>query len=266
MNTNRGPIRERFPLTWTFHRNTSRWTFNTLEAGSEGVPTPGKEHPDAPFVPLPQIDLPAVSLAQAINDRFSCRQYLPTPARLADLAVVVRGAYGIKRRGTTADLELLERPVPSGGGMYPLEVYLLVTHVLELAPGVYHYAPVADGLERLREVALPAPFMTYLFMGQHFVAEAAFVVVFTAVLTRSMRKYGDRGYRYVLFEAGHAAQNVNLVAAAAGLGSCNLGGFFDNELGALLALDLEQEVPLYAVVAGVPGPADRSTLRTMRSE
>ena len=27
-----------------------------------------------------------------------------------------------------------------------------------------------------------------------------------------MLKYGDRGYRYILFEAGHCFQNMNLIA------------------------------------------------------
>jgi SagB-type dehydrogenase family enzyme len=82
-------------------------------------------------------------------------------------------------------------------------------------------------------------------------------------MERSLCKYGDRGYRYVLFEAGHCVQNVNLVAAALGLGTCNAGGFFDDELGGLLTLDIERELPLYAVAIGHPEGTTKDQLRAV---
>ena len=36
--------------------------------------------------------------------------------------------------------------------------------------------------------------------------------IFTGVFERAQAKYGERGYRFVLLEAGHAAGNVLLVA------------------------------------------------------
>jgi SagB-type dehydrogenase family enzyme len=91
------------------------------------------------------------------------------------------------------------------------------------------------------------------------------VVVITAVPGRSLWKYGDRGYRYLLLEAGHAAQNLNLAAVEAGLGCCNLGGFFDEELAGLLLVDTEEEMPLYAVAVGVPASSDRDEQRAIAS-
>ena len=111
-----------------------------------------------------------------------------------------------------------------------------------LTPGVYHYAPILAGLEQFREAEIPARLLTYLFMGAP-AAEAACVLVLTAVVSRSLGKYGDRGYRYLMFEAGHVAQNTNLAAVDQGLGACNLGGFFDDELAALLTLDIDLEIP-----------------------
>jgi SagB-type dehydrogenase family enzyme len=80
-------------------------------------------------------------------------------------------------------------------------------------------------------------------------------------LERSLWKYTDRGYRYVLFEAGHVAQNVNLVAESLGLGSLNLGGFFDDRIAALLGIDTNEEVPVYGTGLGIPAHGDRSVIR-----
>jgi SagB-type dehydrogenase family enzyme len=98
-------------------------------------------------------------------------------------------------------------------------------------------------------------------MGQTYVTQAAGVLMLTAVVQRTMRKYGDRGYRYILLEAGHVAQNVNLAATALGIGTVDLGGFFDDEMGSLLGSDRRVEVALYGVAFGNPSSGDRAILR-----
>jgi SagB-type dehydrogenase family enzyme len=100
-------------------------------------------------------------------------------------------------------------------------------------------------------------------MGQPVACDAGLVMMIAADVPRLVTKYGDRGYRYILFEAGHVAQNLNLTASALGLGSCNLGGFFDQELGGLLALDDETDIALYGVAIGVPESGSRNQLRAI---
>ena len=76
-----------------------------------------------------------------------------------------------------------------------------------------------------------------------------------------MTKYTDRGYRYLLFESGHVAQNIGLHALEHGLGACSLGGFFDDELAALLTADPDHEIALYALAVGRPTDSDRQEQR-----
>jgi SagB-type dehydrogenase family enzyme len=244
-------FRDGQPLAWLYHRNTCRWLFNTLDTGDDiHPPEPAKEHPSAPATALPT---PAAGrLGALLERRASCRDFADTSLTLAQLSSVLHAAYGVLDVSALGALEFLERPVPSGGGLYPLELYVIANRVEGVAPGIHHFAPAVRLLEQLRDGPIPADLLTYLFMGQSYVARAAAVVATTAVWTRSLRKYGDRGYRYVLFEAGHVAQNVDLAAAEAGLGALNLGGFFDDELAGLLTLDPEHEMPLYATALGVP--------------
>src|SRR6266511_2685586 len=131
----------------------------------------------------------------------------------------------------------MDRAVPSAGALYPLELSVLVRAVDGLPAGTYHYVPAADGLERVRDDAVPPPVVSHVFMDQPWAAGAAVVLVLSAVCRRSLVKYGDRGYRYLLLEAGHVAQNVVLAASGLGLGAVNLGGFFDDELSDLLGID-----------------------------
>jgi SagB-type dehydrogenase family enzyme len=255
-------FRDRHPLAWAYHKNTGRWPHN-LQAPPEApspVP-PFKEDCAAPAIRLPAPRPPSVSLADAIAGRFSCRRFAASPIGLGDLATLLATAYGVRGRVVLVEQEFLERPVPSGGGLYPLELYVLARNVDGLETGAFHYAALAHAVEPVRVLPLPEPFLAELFLGQPYAASGAAIVILTAVVERSLWKYGDRGYRYILLEAGHAAQNLNLMAIALGLGSCNLGGFFDDDLAGLLGLDDESEIPLYGIALGVPAPGQPIELR-----
>jgi len=82
----------------------------------------------------------------------------------------------------------------------------------------------------------------------------------TALFERATFKYGDRGYRFVLLEAGHVAQNINLASGGLRLGCMNIGGFFDRQIDDLLGLDGVTHSTVYLVAVGgkegEPGDTD----------
>ena len=80
--------------------------------------------------------------------------------------------------------------------------------------------------------------------------KAGIVIVLTGVFGRSKIKYGERAYRFVLFEAGHAMQNICLTGTVFGLGTCPVGGFVDDNMNDLLNIDGIEEAALYAVTVG----------------
>lgn len=67
-------------------------------------------------------------------------------------------------------------------------------------------------------------------LGQMWMAEAPFSLIVTAEYQRSSSKYGERGVRYSMIEAGHAGQNIFLQAEALGLGAGIVGAFNDREV------------------------------------
>lgn len=255
-------FRTKHPLAWHYHSNTSRYPHNMHGAAAEQTPTaPFKEHLDRELTALPAMDLPALGLGETIRRRLSCRTFTGEPLTIAQLAAILRAAYGVHGRLELNQQEFLERPVPSGGGLYPLELYILARRIGGLEAGTYHYAALHHGLEQLNDVTLPERLLSDLFLGQPYLIPAAAILVQTAVVERSLWKYEERGYRYILFEAGHVAQNINLCATALGAGSLNLGGFFDADLAALLGIDLDEEIPLYCTAIGVPVAGDRAFQR-----
>ena len=254
-------FRDEHPIAWAYHRRTSRWPFNMHGLNVETFETPQfKEDVEAETVELERPAAPGISLAQALQGRSSCRRFATDPMPVVQLGALLHWSYGILGV-TELGHEFCERPVPSGGGLYPLELYVLAQHVDGLDGGVHHYVPLGHRLELVRPDPLPTMLTAEMFLGQPYLIDAAAVIVITAVVERSLWKYEDRGYRYILLEAGHVAQSINLCAEGLGLGSLNLGGFLDEDVMSLLKLDADHEIVLYAVAVGRPRTADRAERR-----
>ena len=66
--------------------------------------------------------------------------------------------------------------------------------------------------------------------------------------------YGDRGYRYVHFEAGAIGHRLYLAAEALGLGATGIGAFYDEEVHRYLNLTPEQGRVVYHFAIGYPVP------------
>ena len=182
-----------------------------------------------------------VSLEQSLVKRRSVRDYTGEVLTLEEVSQLLWAA-----QGTTSARGF--RTAPSAGALYPLELYLIVGDVQDLATGIYLYKPkkhelvMIAGKDVRQQLAGAA-------LGQSSVKNGAIDLVFTAVYQRITRKYGDRGIKYVHMEIGHAAQNVCLQATAMNLGVVTIGAFDDQKVSKILNLPKDEE-PLYIIPVG----------------
>lgn len=251
-------------LAEIFHENTKYWP-STIAAATENIlgflhdpeliargARGYNRFPLCRRIPLASAPEGAQTLAAAMRARRSTRAFSAEPLALDAIGGVLDLACRATRVATTSTGErLFLRSYPSGGALYPIEVYLVALSVKGVAPGVSHYDPRTHALEILREASDPAAFRATLATpGES--ENAAAVLVLTSVLQRSTAKYGTRGYRFALLEAGHCGQNICLAAAAANLGSCLNGGYFDDKLAALCGADGVNEAVVSAIFLGHP--------------
>ena len=80
--------------------------------------------------------------------------------------------------------------------------------------------------------------------------ESAVVFIWTSIFQRMKWKYGQRAYRYVYLDAGHIAENLALTATSLGLGSCQIGALFDDEVNEIIDVDGAEESVIYMSVVG----------------
>jgi SagB-type dehydrogenase family enzyme len=166
---------------------------------------------------------------------------------------VLEAAYGVTHALESEDgrQALPLRAVPSGGALYPLELYVAALHVDGLGPGLYHFDPLRPSLAVVGD-SVTAGDVAALSTYPEIVGACAAVIFVAAVFGRTRFKYGVRGYRFALLEAGHVGQNVLLAATALGLGAVPLGGYYDRLTDQFLGLDGVNESTLYTIAVGRP--------------
>ena len=205
-----------------------------------------KNYTSAKTVPLSR-KFPAepLSVVEALKKRRSVRSFSSKPLSMDDLSFLLWASTGVQRSERGYEF----RTTPSAGALYPIETYLIVNSVEDLAKALYHYDIEAHALEEMKAGDF-AEEMAHAALEQKMCINAQVVLVWTAVFERSKWKYAQRAYRYVYLEAGHMAQNLALAATGIGLGSCQIGAFFDDEVNQILGVDGKKESTIYLSVIG----------------
>jgi SagB-type dehydrogenase family enzyme len=194
-------------------------------------------------LPKPSFD-GKVSVEKAIKERRTIRDFEERILSLAHLSQLLWAAQGI------TDSVTGKRAAPSGGALYPLDIYIVIGEngVEKIEAGVYHYLPTEHSIsfiskgDRRKEIASVS-------LGQRWMAKAPIIFIITAEYRRITAKYGERGVRYALIEAGHMGQNLFLQSEALGLGAGIVGAFNDLEVSKVAGLPPKHE-PLLIMPIG----------------
>ena len=260
---------EQAPIALLFHENSkisrSSLTYlaETVAEFSEDVDqvrlstTSAKTYPGAErirFDDVRRCPRLTMRLAHALARRRSVRRFSDRPVELATLISILKNAYGVTGQiGHPEHAEIVQplRAAPSGGALYPIELYVAALNVDGLSDALYHVQINQRCLELCRPGPV-APLLEPLVLMPYGRLDAPCLLILTARWERPLTKYSERGYRFVLLDAGHVAQNVLLVATSVGLGGLLIGGFLDDDLADALRLDPRQEPVIYVIALGWP--------------
>ncbi|WP_027346919.1 thiopeptide-type bacteriocin biosynthesis protein [Hamadaea tsunoensis] len=205
---------------------------------------PRSDVPPAYVPRTPVFDLPAAGpldrpVGETLLARRSTLAGYHGPVSLDDLATLLAYSGGDR--------------YPSAGIVRPTRLLVVPTQVPGLEPAVYHHDPDGHRLRRVAPFVGLAGTSPYLDPGEVVALDPARVPLWLVVvgdIPAITARYGLRGYRFLLLEAGHLAQNVLLVATALGLRSVPMGAFHDDALAQALDLDGIGDVPLYLIPIG----------------
>ena len=212
--------------------------------------------------PLRVIQLPppnlkgTVSIEEVLAKRRSVRAFTGQPLNFTQISQLAWAGQGITNKENGL------RTAPSAGAIYPINLYFAIQG------GVFLYNPLEHSLEQTldRDVRIG---LAAAALNQEVVAESACNIIIAGSARKLAAKYHNKAKRYMLLEAGHIAQNIQLQAVSLKLGSVPVGAFNIRDVNKACRLPTNLE-PLYIVCVGYPdktriaekGEEEKGTVRT----
>ncbi len=189
-----------------------------------------------------------LGLARLLAARASQRDYSGEAISETELMAVLWCGYGrIAPSGPD-----VRATVPSAGGLYPTSIVVLPLCVTGVLRRPHLFDPDGLCLRSLR-ASMPNPVESWFRTHHVNYGRASAVLLVGSDLDEVGTRYGNRGYRYALLEAGHVVQNMCLAAAGLNLAAVPVGGFDDDIVNEALRDDLTAATRiLYALVLGRP--------------
>jgi len=191
--------------------------------------------PRKPTLKIVQLTEPKLtgplSFEQALAKRRSVRQFTSQPLKFTRIGQLAWAGQGI----TEPQKGL--RTAPSAGAVYPIELYFATPE------GLFVYRPDQHSLEETLNQDVRGR------LGA--VANAPCDIIVAGSERKLAAKFRKEARKYMLLEAGHVAQNIQLQAVCLGLGSVTIGGFDIRSVRKVCRLPKNLE-PLYIICVGYP--------------
>jgi SagB-type dehydrogenase family enzyme len=259
-------ILDRVERALDYHQSTKH-TFDSVRAEPQN-PDPLNQPYEfrvfemRPKVPLPVglLDLPVatISLMAQGLDALPASMVGP-PQDLKTLATWLHFANGIASKRRTVTQTIFTRTCASDANTFPAEMYIAAFAVEGLEPGLYHYTPREFALRKLRDGGETLARLTRGRPDLAFLKTVPAAMLVSSIFCRSTFRFGKRGYRNALHDAGYLLQN--LVTVATGLGITTMTRLHVNDTATreLIGVPADADFDQAEAVHGMVIWADRAT-------
>ena len=185
-------------------------------------PNPFRSYSDTQKVLLPLCDTNATPPYHLLDTS------LPSaPLCKESLAQFLQLSMGIAAWKESGGSSWAVRCNASSGNLHPTESYLVLPPLFDKKNSVMHYAPKEHQLEILAEFA--SSFWQEL-------PKNSFLLGLSSISWREVWKYGERAFRYVNLDAGHAWQSLAVSAKMLGWNLTRLDSITNSDLNKILGL------------------------------
>lgn len=145
---------------------------------------------------------------------------------------------------------LFLKNTPSGGGLYPIDMYIYANRVDALQQGVYRLQPLSNTLSTIKvncKKDILKIFSNQLVLD---LENCSVIVLFSFDYAKMYQKYSELTLALGMIEIGTMAQTIHLLSKDHGYGSCDIGGFDKPKAEALLNLDGIDRHVVYGLIIG----------------
>ncbi len=189
---------------------------------------PKKEHAEE-IIKLPPPKKIKAAFSAVLQARRSVRVFNGS-IPLKDFATILFYSQGITGYMTLKDKEvdaerIMLHAAPSGGGFYPVKLYIVAWNVDGLERGLYEYYPHHHALRVVERGYNQEDLIALAGFGDIKAETSAFCMSYIYEIYVNSHKYGNSGAAYAFIEAGEIAENAQLTTTALGYGACDIGGY-----------------------------------------
>ena len=179
-----------------------------------------------------------VSLEEALTKRRSVRQFTGQPLKPTHISQLAWAGQGITEpvRGL--------RTAPSAGAIYPIDLYFATPQ------GLFVYRPKGHGMEQVVDQDVRGILAAAAGTPQATLGAGCHIIIAGSIRKLTPRFRND-AKKYMLLEAGHIAQNIQLQAVCLELGSVTIGGFDIGQVRKVCRMARTLE-PIYLICVGHP--------------
>lgn len=170
------------------------------------------------------------TLQNVLEARRSIRNYSNNYINVDSLSHFLYNSARIKKIFKSNEGTLTQRPYPSGGARYPLEIYVVNNKISDIQKGIYYYDPLRHKIILLnRSKNYQRKFNDFILQVQKPAQnrEPDVILIITAVFARTMWKYSNIAYSLIMSDLGCLYQTMYLVATEMNLAPCPLGGTYE---------------------------------------
>jgi SagB-type dehydrogenase family enzyme len=227
-----------YEIAKSYHERTKH-RFEAYAAGPETLDWDAQPAPFRHFKEVTKIALPAFenkqpeALVNALKQPFQhiTQKHDALPCDLATLGALLQLSFGITAWKTLGPDRWAVRANPSSGNLHPTEVYVLVSGIVDIPDGIYHYCAESHALEYRADIVKNANAQPLLKIG------------LSSVMWRETWKYGERAFRYCQLDTGHAIAALSYAASALGWSVYENKQYTTQALNHLLGLDRAGDFP-----------------------
>jgi SagB-type dehydrogenase family enzyme len=207
---------------------------------------------DEDTITLPSTKTNKGKFQKALTERKSVRDYNPDIVmKIAELSNILKYSVGInkERKISFGETEINTRIHSSGGGLYPVDTYVYINKVQNIANGIYLYQPYSHTLRSIsknckKQIAISLENNVIDFENCNI------IFIFSTALNRSYVKYGELSLLNCIIETGIMAQNIHINSLTNKYNTCDIAGFNKKAIDEILQNDGINSHTLYLISCG----------------
>jgi raw score 2.93 len=180
--------------------------------------------------------LPSLSLEEAlINRKSSLLNTFTGNMSKNEVLKYLNSAFNTTGKKLIGDnIEIKRKPYPTAGGLNTIQPYVFINNVDGLSTGLYQVNE--NGITYKKRISYldletisPLTFFKNDSRNNTF-KNVNLIVILIAKYNNIFSKYGFLSYKLLYLEAGHIAQNLQLLSSVMNLRSLPLGGCFNDKI------------------------------------